>query len=74
MVKRIVGATDQDLEQLTSLFRLLSDKTRLNIFFCSVKVNETSPLVRAAQAPPANRISSSWLASHEQRHQQSAQW
>jgi len=25
------GATDQDLEQLTSLFRLLSDKTRLNI-------------------------------------------
>jgi DNA-binding transcriptional ArsR family regulator len=33
MVKRIVGATDQDLEQLTSLFRLLSDKTRLNILF-----------------------------------------
>src|SRR5213596_2638434 len=31
MSKRIVGATDQDLEQLTSLFRLLSDKTRLNI-------------------------------------------
>ena len=29
--KRAVGATDQDLEQLTSLFRLLSDKTRLNI-------------------------------------------
>jgi ArsR family transcriptional regulator, zinc-responsive transcriptional repressor len=27
----IQGATDQDLEQLTSLFRLLSDKTRLNI-------------------------------------------
>src|SRR5947208_12347537 len=25
------GATDQDLEQLTGLFRLLSDKTRLNI-------------------------------------------
>jgi DNA-binding transcriptional ArsR family regulator len=25
------GATDQDLEQLTSLFRLLADKTRLNI-------------------------------------------
>lgn len=25
------GATDQDLEQLTALFRLLSDKTRLNI-------------------------------------------
>src|SRR5262245_37040587 len=25
------GVTDQDLEQLTSLFRLLSDKTRLNI-------------------------------------------
>src|SRR5438552_13970989 len=33
MVKRTVGATDQDLEQLTSLFRLLSDKTRLNILF-----------------------------------------
>ena len=31
--KRTVGATDQDLEQLTSLFRLLSDKTRLNILF-----------------------------------------
>jgi len=31
MSKRIVSATDQDLEQLTSLFRLLSDKTRLNI-------------------------------------------
>jgi ArsR family transcriptional regulator, zinc-responsive transcriptional repressor len=26
-----VEASDQDLEQLTSLFRLLSDKTRLNI-------------------------------------------
>src|SRR3954452_5702953 len=33
MAKRTVGATDQDLEQLTSLFRLLSDKTRLNILF-----------------------------------------
>jgi len=31
MVNRLEGATDQDLEQLTSLFRLLSDKTRLNI-------------------------------------------
>ena len=31
MAKRTVGATDQDLEQLTSIFRLLSDKTRLNI-------------------------------------------
>src|SRR2546421_1209637 len=34
MAKRIPGApgaSDQDLEQLTSLFRLLSDKTRLNI-------------------------------------------
>ncbi len=28
---RTVGASDQDLEQLTALFRLLSDKTRLNI-------------------------------------------
>jgi DNA-binding transcriptional ArsR family regulator len=33
MIKRTVGATDQDLEQLTTLFRLLSDKTRLNILF-----------------------------------------
>ena len=33
MVKRTVGPTDQDLEQLTTLFRLLSDKTRLNILF-----------------------------------------
>src|SRR5438067_716832 len=31
MRKRGPGASDQDLEQLTSLFRLLSDKTRLNI-------------------------------------------
>ena len=33
MVKRTVGPTDQDLEQLTTVFRLLSDKTRLNILF-----------------------------------------
>ena len=33
MSRRSVGATDQDLDQLTSLFRLLSDKTRLNILF-----------------------------------------
>src|SRR3954447_147264 len=31
MVKRPVNTSDQDLEQLTTLFRLLSDKTRLNI-------------------------------------------
>ena len=31
MPKRGPGASDQDLEQLTALFRLLSDKTRLNI-------------------------------------------
>jgi ArsR family transcriptional regulator, zinc-responsive transcriptional repressor len=31
MTLRLNGASDQDLEQLTSLFRLLSDKTRLNI-------------------------------------------
>src|SRR5256885_66414 len=31
MVKQGPGVSDQDLEQLTSLFRLLSDKTRLNI-------------------------------------------
>src|SRR3954453_3827611 len=33
MVKRPANASDQDLEQLTTLFRLLSDKTRLNILF-----------------------------------------
>jgi ArsR family transcriptional regulator len=31
MRKRGPAASDQDLEQLTSLFRLLSDKTRLSI-------------------------------------------
>jgi DNA-binding transcriptional ArsR family regulator len=31
MSKRSAFANDQDLEQLTALFRLLSDKTRLNI-------------------------------------------
>lgn len=31
MRKRGFMASDQDLEQLTSVFRLLSDKTRLNI-------------------------------------------
>ncbi len=31
MPKNEVAASDQDLEQLTALFRLLSDKTRLNI-------------------------------------------
>src|SRR3954453_12834308 len=31
MGKAGFGASDHDLEQLTSLFRLLSDKTRLNI-------------------------------------------
>lgn len=31
MTKRVESAGDQDLRQLTSLFRLLSDKTRLNI-------------------------------------------
>ena len=31
MVKREQEVTEQDLEQLSSLFRLLSDKTRLNI-------------------------------------------
>ena len=33
IVKRTLGATDQDLEQLVNTFRLLSDKTRLNILF-----------------------------------------
>ena len=31
MVKRDQGVSDQDLDQLSSLFRLLSDKTRLSI-------------------------------------------
>jgi DNA-binding transcriptional ArsR family regulator len=31
MRKHGSGTTDQDLEQLTAVFRLLSDKTRLNI-------------------------------------------
>jgi DNA-binding transcriptional ArsR family regulator len=31
MTKRVQGASDQDLDQLTAVFRLLSDKTRLNI-------------------------------------------
>lgn len=31
MRKRGPGASERDLEQLTALFRLLSDKTRLNI-------------------------------------------
>jgi len=31
MVKRDQGVADQDLEQLSSLFRILADKTRLSI-------------------------------------------
>jgi DNA-binding transcriptional ArsR family regulator len=31
MTRRVQGASEQDLDQLTGLFRLLSDKTRLNI-------------------------------------------
>jgi DNA-binding transcriptional ArsR family regulator len=31
MSKDFAGVTDQDLEQLTMMFRLLTDKTRLNI-------------------------------------------
>lgn len=34
MVKRPVELSEQDLEQLSSLFRLLSDKTRLSILMC----------------------------------------
>jgi len=42
--KRPVGASEQDLEQLISVFRLLSDKTRLNILFllCEGERNVTS--------------------------------
>jgi DNA-binding transcriptional ArsR family regulator len=31
MSKRVAGASEEDLEQLASLFRLLSDRTRLNL-------------------------------------------
>src|SRR6188508_137369 len=31
MVKRVAGASDEELEQLANLFRLLSDRTRLNL-------------------------------------------
>ena len=31
MPKQLAGPTDLEMEQLTALFRLLSDKTRLNI-------------------------------------------
>jgi ArsR family transcriptional regulator len=39
MSKKPVEATDQDLEQLVTLFRLLSDKTRLNIL-CMLSAGE----------------------------------
>jgi len=31
MSKQVAGATDEQLEQLAALFRLLSDRTRLNL-------------------------------------------
>src|SRR6185503_21378122 len=31
MAKQLAGATDEELEQLAALFRLLSDRTRLNL-------------------------------------------
>ena len=31
MVKRVAGASEEELEQLAALFRLLSDRTRLNL-------------------------------------------
>ena len=34
MVKRPVELSEQDMEQLTSLFRLLADKTRISILLC----------------------------------------
>lgn len=38
------GVTDQDLEQLTAIFRLLSDKTRLNVLMllCNGERNVSS--------------------------------
>src|SRR5687768_13272574 len=45
MVKREQQVTEQDLEQLSSLFRLLSDKTRLSILLRLAKRerNVTTP-------------------------------
>jgi DNA-binding transcriptional ArsR family regulator len=44
MTKDLITATDHDLEQLTAIFRLLSDKTRLNILLllCEGERNVTS--------------------------------
>jgi DNA-binding transcriptional ArsR family regulator len=37
MASDLVVSTDRDLEQLTAMFRLLSDKTRLNILLTLVE-------------------------------------
>ena len=52
MVKRVAGATDEELEQLAALFRLLSDRTRLNllIMLADGERNVTS-LCEALQLP-----------------------
>jgi DNA-binding transcriptional ArsR family regulator len=47
-----IGAGDEDLEQLTSLFRLLSDKTRLSILmFLARGERNVSSLCTAMRAP-----------------------
>src|SRR5436190_4567149 len=52
MGKAGLGASDQDLEQLTSLFRLLSDKTRLNILLLlSAGERNVSSLCEALALP-----------------------
>src|SRR3954470_19934068 len=52
MGKAGLGASDQDLEQLTGLFRLLSDKTRLTILtLLSVGERNVSSLCEALNLP-----------------------
>ena len=52
MAKRVQGASDQDLDQLTALFRLLSDKTRLNILMLlSGGERNVTNLCQALQLP-----------------------
>src|SRR3954451_20675406 len=52
MTRRVQGASDQDLEQLTGLFRLLSDKTRLNILMLlSEGERNVTNLCEALQLP-----------------------
>ena len=52
MTKRVQGASDQDLGDLTGLFRLLSDKTRLNILLLLTQgERNVTSLCEALQLP-----------------------